>query len=111
MEAVAHGLHTGKVLGHKFDEAFVIQMARRRDDHVSRRKALAIEVEDGSALEALDGVSSPQNRTSQRVILPEVLGKNFVDEVVRVVLVHLDFFKDYPALSADVLVIKNRIQD
>src|SRR5579864_2074517 len=44
------------------------------------------------------------------MILPEVLGEDFMDEVVRVVLIHFDFFKNHSPFAANVLNIENRIQ-
>src|SRR6266404_6591033 len=111
VEAIAHRFHRSKVLGHEFHKTLVVQMAGRSDNHVSRRKALPIEIEDGRALETLDCVASPENRSAEWMVLPEVLGENFMYEVVRIVLVHLDFFQDHAAFACDVLIIKNRIQN
>src|SRR5436309_9849805 len=44
------------------------------------------------------------------MILPEVLGKYLVHQVVGTILVHLDFFKDYSTFTNDVLGSKDRIQ-
>src|SRR5215470_5130319 len=43
--------------------------------------------------------------------LPEILREDFVNEVVGIVLVHLNFFENDPAFAGDVLIIKNRIQN
>src|SRR4029077_3561024 len=44
------------------------------------------------------------------MILPEVLREDLVDEVVGVVLIHLDFFHDHAALASDVGAIEYWIQ-
>ena len=44
------------------------------------------------------------------MVFPEILGEDFVDEVVGIVLVHLDFFEDDAALAADVAGVENRVQ-
>ena len=44
------------------------------------------------------------------MVSPEILREDFVDEVIRVVLVHLDFFQDDPAFLPDVLHIEDRPQ-
>src|SRR5580700_197331 len=44
------------------------------------------------------------------MIFPETLGKDFVDEVVGVVLVHLDLFEDDAAFAGDILVSEIGIQ-
>ena len=45
------------------------------------------------------------------MILPEILGEDLVDEVVGIVLVHLDFFHDDAAFASDVSGIKNRVEN
>ncbi len=62
VEAVAHGLHFLEVLGHQFNEAFVVQVSGSGDDYVSRSKALAVKVHHWSALETAHGVASSKNR-------------------------------------------------
>src|SRR6185312_16804164 len=44
------------------------------------------------------------------MILPKILSEDFMNEVVGIVLVHLDLFENHAALARDVLVIKDRIQ-
>ena len=46
----------------------------------------------------------------ERMVFPEILGEDFVDQVVGIVLVHLDLFEDDAALAADVLGIEDRVQ-
>ena len=45
------------------------------------------------------------------MIFPEILGEDFVDEIVRIVFVHLDFFHDHAALAGDVGGIEHRVQN
>ena len=44
------------------------------------------------------------------MVLPEILGENLVHQVVGIVLVHLDLFEDYAALTHDVIVVEDRVQ-
>ena len=41
------------------------------------------------------------------MIFPEVLSKDFVDEVVGIVLVHLDLFQNDAALAQDVFIVED----
>src|SRR5256712_2275919 len=110
VEAIAHRLHVLEVLGNELHKALMIQISGSRNNHVSRGKALAVEVHNRHALESPDGVASSKNRPPQRMIFPEILGENFMDQVVGIVLVHLDFFQNYSAFASYVLDIENGIQ-
>src|SRR5579863_532208 len=111
MKAVAHRLHVSKVLSHQFHKVIVIQMAGGCDDHIPRHKALAVEVHDRFALEALDRVASAQDRAPQRMVLPEILGEDFMDQVVGAVLIHFDFFQDHAALAHNIVGGEGGIQN
>src|SRR4029077_12702788 len=50
------------------------------------------------------------NGLAQRMVLPEVLGEDFINKVIRIVLIHFDFFQNHPSLAANLLAIKNRIE-
>src|SRR5580765_1391672 len=41
------------------------------------------------------------------MILPEILCEDFVDDVIRIVLIHLDFFENHTALPLDVFRLKD----
>ena len=45
------------------------------------------------------------------MILPEVLGKDLVYQVVRIIFVHLDLFENDAALANDVFVCKDRVKN
>src|SRR5690349_17799674 len=45
------------------------------------------------------------------MILPEVLGKDLMDKVIRAVFIHLDLLQDYAPLSCDVLWIEDWIKN
>ena len=62
-------------------------------------------------VERLDGFARAENRTAQRVILPEALGEELVDEVVRRVLDHLDLFDDDLLLPLEILDAERRVAD
>src|SRR5229473_1945418 len=76
VEAIAHRLHVLEVLGDEIHKALVIQISRSCDNHVTRSKALAVEIHNRRALESPNGIASSKNRPSQRMIFPEILGEN-----------------------------------
>src|SRR4029077_7195098 len=111
MKSVFRRLHVLEMLDHQIDEGSMFQMAGSGDDDVAGRKAMAVGIEHGLALEALHGFLRPQDGLSQRMILPEVLGEDLVDKVVWIVLIHFDLFDDYATFASDVGRIKNWMQN
>ena len=110
VEAVLHRLHVPEMFGHQVHELLVLQMTGGGNDHVAGRKTLLVEIQHRIALELLDRVFGPEDGLAQRMVFPEILGKDFVDQVVGIVLVHLDFFEDHAALAADVGGVEDRVQ-
>ena len=47
----------------------------------------------------------------ERMVFPEILGKDFVDEIVGVIFVHLDFFHDHATFARNVIGVEDRIED
>src|SRR5437016_475092 len=76
------------------DEAVVIKIAGGRHDDVAGGKAVSIGVEHCVSFKALDGFLGAQDRLAQRMVLPEILGEDFVDKVVWIVLVHFDLLEN-----------------
>ena len=72
-------------------------------DHVAGLEALLEEADEGVLLETADGFAGAEDGLAERMALPEILHKDFVDERVGIVLVHLDFFEDDAALAGDFL--------
>ena len=62
-------------------------------------------------IEARDGLRGAEDGTAERITLPELLGENLVDQVVRIVLVHLDLFEDDALLACDVFAGKGGMKD
>src|SRR5439155_21054343 len=81
VEAVAHWLHVCEMFGDQLYKPLVIQISRGRDDHVSRRKALAVEIHHGRTLESSHGIAGPKNWPAQRMVFPKILGEDFVHEI------------------------------
>ncbi len=104
-------LQVFEVLDYQIDELIVVEMSGGGDDNVSGSEAVRVSVEHGLALEFLYRFFGAQDRLAQGMIFPEILGEDFVDEVVGVVLVHLDFFEDDAALAGDVLGGERRVQN
>ena len=103
------GFMCSNAAGDQFDEAVVIEITGGGDDNVAGREAVGVGFNDGRALEALHGFLRAEDRLAQRMILPEVLGKDFVDEIVWIVFVHLDLFHDDAALAGYVGGIKDGV--
>ena len=99
-----------EVFAHQFHEVVVVQMSGGGDDYVAGDKALAVKIHYRIAFETLDRVASAENRPAQRMVFPEILGEDFVDEVVGTVLVHLDFFEDDAAFAGNIVGGESGIQ-
>ena len=61
--------------------------------------------------EDFDRLAGAQNRPPERMVFPEALREELVDEVVRRVLDHLDLFDDDLLLPFDVLGANAGLQD
>ena len=88
----------------------VIQVSGRAHDQIAGRKMMSIETRDHRALEFLDRLSRAQNRQAEAVIFPETLRENFVDQIVGIVLVHLDFFENHASFFRNVAGVEHRMQ-
>ncbi len=89
----------------------MVEVAGGGEDHVFRGEAAAVVVEDGLLREAGDGLDGAEDGPAEGVILPEVLGEGLVDEVVGVVLVHLDLFEDDALFAFEVGLGELGVQD
>ena len=78
-------------------------MARGGHNQVARVVCLREVALERDLVQGRDRLGHAQNRPPERVILPELLGEQLVDEVVRRVLHHLDFFEDDLLLAFDVV--------
>ena len=107
MGACCDGLETARDL---FDEGVVFEIAGGGKDHVAADEALAVVVEERLLLEAADGLLGAENRLAEGMVLPEILSKDLVDEVVGVVFVHLDLFENDAAFAGDVFGGEDRIE-
>ncbi len=62
-------------------------------------------------VERLHGLASAENRPAERMVLPESLREQLVDEIVRRVLDHLDLFDDDLLFALDIVDAERRIAD
>jgi hypothetical protein len=92
-------------------DLLVRDVADRRDDQVGRRVGVAEIVPQPRAREPLHRLLRAENRTSERVVLPEVLGEHLVNQVVGRVLDHLDLFEDDLLLALDIVLAERRTHD
>ena len=109
--ALSLGRRGREVFGDLGDEGVVVEVAGGGEDHVARGEAAGVVVEDGGLVEAGDGLDGAEDGAAEGVALPEVLGEELVDEVVGVVLVHLDLFEDDALLAGDVLGGEGGVED
>ena len=86
----------------KWNELFGTNIAGRAEDHVGRMKRLGVVSQDVIAAEAVDGVGSAEDRTAEGVIRPERRNEDFVYEIVRRVLHHLDLFQNHRSLRLEI---------
>ncbi len=97
-----------------FDPAYqagMIQAPGGRDNHVFRNIALSKILLQLRALDPGDRLFCAENRPSQRMVLPEVLDKQFMDQIIGRVLHHLDFFEDNTSFLVDRFGIEAGIHD
>ena len=89
----------------------MLDVADRRDDQV-RRAVDAREIAAEPILrQRFDRFLRAENRPAERMTLPEALGEQLVDQVVRRVLDHLDLFEDDLLLALDVVRAERRVHD
>src|ERR1051325_10961604 len=98
------------MFSHELHKLFMLQMASRADNDVARYKALRIKFAYWNRSEALDGFLRSQNRPAQSMVLPKILSKDFVDEVIRIVLIHFDFFENHTAFTFNVFWLEDRME-
>src|SRR5205085_11712191 len=49
-------------------------------------------------------------RSAQCMVLPEVLGKDLMDQIIRIVLIHLDLFQDDALFPRNIFGIEDGVQ-
>ena len=92
----------GKLGWHGFDKLIVIEIAGRGEDDVAAVKTVAVIGEELLLVEPGHGLGGAEDRPAQRMVLPEALRKQLVDQHVGIVFVDLDLFKNHAALALDV---------
>src|ERR1700722_1144314 len=102
MKAILRGFQVFEMLDDEIDELIVVEMSGGGYDDVAGGKALGIGFADGVALELFHRFFRAQDGFAQRMIFPEVLGEDFVDEVIGIVLIHFNFFENDAALASDI---------
>ncbi len=100
-----------ELASHFVSKLVVVQVAGRGEDHVATVKPVAVIGKQLLPVEPGDGLRGAQDGPAQRVVLPEALREQLVDQQVGVVLVHLDLFQNHAALALDVGVGENRVED
>src|SRR5947207_4459440 len=111
MVAIGHRTERQKTSFNQINEVAVVQVSGGGNNDVVGREALPVKIKDFLLLERTDRLFGAQNRLAQRMVFPEILGEDFMDQIIRIVLIHLDLFQDHPFFANDVFGIKDRIQD
>jgi hypothetical protein len=96
---------------HQVAHLVVLDVAGRRDDQV-RRAVGAREIRPQPlAGERLDGFLRAEDRAAERMVGPEVLGEQLMDQIVGRILDHLDLFEDDLLFPIDVFLAEARPHD
>src|SRR5208282_1502492 len=103
--------HVLKVFRDEFDKVLVVEVTGSADDEIAGSEVVTVEAGDHGALESLDRVARAQDRQPEGMILPETLSKDFVDQVIGIILIHFYFFENDAALASDVPGIEDGMQD
>ena len=93
-----------EMLAHQLHQRIVRQVPRRGDQQIGGRVHGPVIIADHLAVEALHRLARAQDGLAQRMILPEVGREDFVDQVIRAVRLHLDFFQDDALFLVDVFI-------
>ena len=72
---------------------------------------MAVKIKNHRLLELLHCLLGTEDRLAQRMIFPEILGEDLMNQIVRAVLIHLDFFQNHTAFTSNVRPIEHRIED
>ena len=91
-----------ELLRNQIADALVLEIAHGRYDQVARRIRIGKVAAEQIGVERLDGIAGAEDRAAERVVLPEALGEELVDQIVGRVLDHLDLFDDDLLLALDV---------
>ena len=81
----------------------VLEIADRRDDQVSRGVARAEVLTQDIRVERVHRFRRAQNRSAERVVFPEALREQLVDQIVGRVLDHFDLFEHDFLFAFDVV--------
>ncbi len=98
-------------LGNFGDEGFVLQVAGGGEEHVRRGEAAGVLGEHDGLGEGGDGFGGAEDRAAEGVAGPELLGEELMDQVVGVVLIHLDLFQDDALFFLNVVGGEGGVQD
>src|ERR1700675_3613789 len=95
----------------EFDKVLVVEVTGSTDNEIVGREVVSIETGHDGPLEFFYGVARAQDRQTESMVLPETLGENLVDKIVRIILIHFYFFEDDAALARDIAAIEDGMKD
>ena len=88
----------------------MLEVARRRHDQVAADIRFPEVAEQRVLREAADRLGRAENRATERVVGPVLLGEQLVDQIVGGVLDHLDLLEDHLLLAVDLVGRERRMQ-
>ena len=91
-----------ELLLYECEEAVMVQVSGGGEDHALRGEAARVVGVNGVWLKLETVCAVPRMGGRARVVGPELLGEGFMDQVVRIVLIHLDLFKDDALLAGEI---------
>ena len=92
-------------------ELVMMEVAGGREDYVAGVELAGVIVEKARLVKAGNCRRGAEDGLSERVVLPEVLREELVDQNIGVVFVDLDLFEDDATLALDVGRVEDGIQD
>ena len=95
----------------QFHRLAVSDIAGGGYDEVIRREPILKAGAKSFAIEAADRFRGTQNGPAEGMFGPKAPSENLMEEIFRIVQVHLDFFKDNLALFPDVVGVKLRAEN
>ena len=95
----------------QLDDAVVLEVAGRGDDHVRGVVVLRVVLDDRLARHRGDRLGRPEHRTAERVVGEDRLREQVVEQLVGRVVAHVDLFEDHLALGVHLLGVDGRRPD
>src|SRR5208283_5252122 len=111
MQSVFCRLDMLEISRHELHKVLMVEVTGSADDEIAGSEVVSIEAGHDRALEFFHRAARAQDRQTERVVFPETLGEDFVDQVVGIILIHFYFFENDAPLLRDIAGIEHRMKD